>query len=277
MQAIKTELLQLLNRNDLMRSLFLVSRVTDPTFSEAGYIEKVLEMAAKIWNLSSHCKNDPILKAESINRVLFKESGILGKTDRYKQVIDDPQRYYLHPTLDKKASSPLSVTLIYSVLAMHVGLEHEIFAMPNYYILKVNDKVGPFYIDPFENGRFLTEEEFHRKFKTILQRNRMASTNLFEKIAPAQLVSRLLHQLKHIFILKGNAIEALRTVELLTAIFPESPELTRDRGILYCEMEYFSKAMEDLKFYLKARPKAEDVSEIKKLTSMLKGYREILN
>ena len=63
----------------------------------------------------------------------------------------------------------------------------------------------------------------------------------------------------------------------LSSLFPENPEFTRDRGILYCEMEYFSKAMDDLKHYLEVRPQAEDVHEIKKLTQMLKGYREILN
>jgi hypothetical protein len=42
-------------------------------------------------------------------------------------------------------------------------------------------------------------------------------------------------------------------------------------------MEYFTQAMKDLKSYLKARPTADDVNEIKKLTSMLKGYREIVN
>ena len=110
-----------------------------------------------------------------------------------------------------------------------------------------------------------------------MNRNRILSTNLFERISTQQIVARLIQQLKHIYILKGNAVEALRAVEMLTCIFPESPELTRDRGILYCEMEYFTKAMSDLKSYLKARPTADDVNEIKKLTTMLKGYREIVN
>ena len=136
---------------------------------------------------------------------------------------------------------------------------------------------GDFYVDPFEKGRFLNEEEFQRKFRTAMNRNRMLSTNLFEKVSAQQLVTRLVQQLKHVYILKSNAIEALRAVEMLTAIYPESPELTRDRGILYCEMEYFSKAMADLRFYLKKRPDADDVAEIKKLTKMLQGYREVMN
>jgi regulator of sirC expression with transglutaminase-like and TPR domain len=110
-----------------------------------------------------------------------------------------------------------------------------------------------------------------------MQRGKLLSTSLYEVVGPKQLVGRLLTQLKQSYLMKSRALEALRTVELLTAIYPNSPELTRDRGILYCEIEYFSHAVRDLKHYLKARPNASDVQEVKKLASMLKGCREILN
>jgi regulator of sirC expression with transglutaminase-like and TPR domain len=158
-----------------------------------------------------------------------------------------------------------------------LGIHYEVYALPQYYYLKIPDITGDFYLDPFDSGKLVKPEEFQKKFKSVLQKNRMISTNLFEKVTPQQLVGRLIQQIKHIFILKSDALLALRSVELLSALFPESPEITRDRGILYCEMEYFSKAMEDLRFYLKKRPNADDVQEIKKLTTMLKGYREVMN
>lgn len=277
MQAIKTELLELLRRNDLLRSALIVGKIQDANFSPDHYVEIVMELAAKIWNRSARAKQDPILRAEAINYTLFADFGLEPKSEKSKQVIDDPHRYYLHSVLSRKVGSPLTFSVLYSILAEQVGLSHEVIALPSYYLLKVNDVATTFYIDPYDGGKFLTEEEFQRKFRSAMQRNRMLSTSLFEKITSAQLVARLTQQLKHVYILKGNALEALRAVEMLTAIFPESPELTRDRGILYCEMEYFSRAMNDLRFYLQRRPNAEDVSEIKKLTSMLKGYREIMN
>jgi regulator of sirC expression with transglutaminase-like and TPR domain len=179
--------------------------------------------------------------------------------------------------LDRKHASPLSACIFYLIMAEQVGLECECVALPSYYLLKVRDVASEFYIDPFDGGRFLTSEEFQRKFRAAMSRSRVMQANLFEKIGVHQLVGRLAQQLKHIYILKGSALQALRAVELLTGLYPQSPELNRDRGILYCEMEYFSKAMEDLKLYLQQRPNAEDVSEIKKLTSMLRGYREIMN
>jgi regulator of sirC expression with transglutaminase-like and TPR domain len=277
MQAIKTELLELLRRNDLLRSTLLVGKIQDASFSIDPYVEKIMELAARVWHRSSRAVQDNILKAEAINHVLFTELAIEGKSERYKQVIDDPNRYYLHTVLESKVASPLSLAVLYAILAEQVGIQFEILALPSYYFLKVTDVATEFYIDPFEGGKFLNADEFQRKLRTALQRNRMISTNLYEKVSAQQLVTRLVQQLKHVYILKGTALEALRAVELLTALYPESPELTRDRGILYCEMEYFSKAMDDLRFYLKQRPNADDVAEIKKLTSMLKGYREIVN
>jgi regulator of sirC expression with transglutaminase-like and TPR domain len=277
MQAIKTELLELLRRDDLMRASLMVGRVQDTTFCEEMYVDRLMELAARVWHKSVSAKHDPVFKAENINYILFKDFGLQGKSDKYKQIIDDPNRYYLHKVLEKKIGSPLAYTIIYSIFAEQMGLDFEILALPSYYLLKVKDEGTEFYIDPFDSGKFLSHEEFHKKFRSAMQKNRMISANLFEKVTYTQLVARLVQQLKHIYILKGKAVEALRSVELLTGIFPQSPELTRDRGILYCEMEYFSRAMDDLKFYLKKRPQAEDVVEIKKLTTMLKGYREIMN
>lgn len=277
MQNIKTELLDLLHRNDLLRASLLAGKVLDPEFDSGPFVDKVMELAARIWHKSHPKRSDVILKAQSINGVLFEEQSFAGKSEKYKHVIDDPERYYIHRVLDKKAGCPLSMAILYCILADQIGLSYECYALPSYYLLKVKDITTEFYIDPFDRGRFLKPEEFHRKFKVGMERNRMLSTNLFEKVTPNQLVARLVQQLKHVYILKGDALTALRAVEMLSALFPQSPEITRDRGILYCEMEYFSKAIDDLRYYLQERPNAEDFSEIKKLTSMLKGYREIMN
>ncbi|NDC24310.1 MAG: hypothetical protein EBZ49_09305 [Proteobacteria bacterium] len=158
-----------------------------------------------------------------------------------------------------------------------MGLTYECLALPSYYLIRLQSGAADFYVDVFDGGKILSQEDFQKRFKSALHKSRMLSANLFEKVTTTQLVARLIQQLKHIYILKSQAVEALRAVELLTALFPENPELTRDRGILYCEMECFSKAVDDLKKYLEKRPQAEDVQEIKKLTQMLKGYREIVN
>lgn len=277
MKITKDELTLFLDRGDLLRAALTLGKIEDPRFRIDAMVDEVLALAARIWHISGGMHNDCVVMAQSINKVLFEEYEMQKSPERSKRVIDDPNRYYLHQVLKKKVGSPLTLAILYSILCEQVGVPHECIALPGHFLIRILDDVGDFYIDPFEQGKMLNAVEFQRKFRASVQRHRMMQANLFEKVGMEQLVSRLTYQLKHVYILKGKALEALQTVEILTRMHPDSPELTRDRGILYCEMEYFSKAMDDLKSYLKQRPQADDVADIKKLTSMLKGYREIMN
>ena len=277
MQTAKAALLDCLRNGKLLEASLLVGQVQDSAFSPSqplGLLERSIE-TARI--RCQGVKEDPLVTIEAINHVIFKVLGVEGKSEKYKQLIDDPNRYYLHLVLEKKVSSPLTLTVLYCIFAEGLGLSYECLALPSYYLIRVVSEGGDFYVDAFDNGKVLSQEEFQKKFRSALHKSRMLSANLFERVSSSQLVSRLVQQLKHIYILKSQAVEALRAVEILTSLFPTNPEFTRDRGILYCEMEYFSKAIDDLKQYLELRPNAEDVNEIKKLTQMLKGYREIVN
>ncbi len=277
MQTIKSELLELLRRHDLLKAALFVGKIQDANFSIDYHYEKIMELAAQVWHRCSSSKDDVVLKAKEITNALFHDFNMVGKSEKEKSTIDDPHRYYLHSVMDRKVGSPLALTILYSILADQVGLKYECLAMPTYYLIKITDVTGDIFIDPYDGGRFINPEEFQKKMRSAIHRSKLLSASLFERVNSQQLVARLVQQLKHIYILKSKAPEALRAVELLTGLFPRSPELARDRGILYCEIEYFSKAVEDLRFYLTQRPNASDVNEIKKLASMLKGCREIIN
>jgi len=277
MKTAKTALLNCLETNDFLEASLWIGQIQDSAFCVSQYLGQ-LEAAIEIARSRTASSNeDPIAIVEAINHVVFEVLKVEGKTEKYKQVIDDPQRYYLHQVLDKKVASPLSVAILFSVFAESLGLVYECLALPAHYLLRVPTAAGDLYVDMFDRGKLLNQDEFQKKFRSALHKNRMLSSSLFERLNPTQLIARVIQQLKHIYILKSQAAEALRAVEILASLYPENPEYKRDRGILYCEMEYFSKAMEDLRHYLKVRPQAEDVQEIKKLTQMLKGYREILN
>lgn len=277
MQTAKAALLNLIQENNLLEASLLVGQIQDSAFNTEPHTD-LLEHSIEMARVRTHkSKDDPLAAVDAINHVLFKVLRIEGKTEKYKQVIDDPNRYYLHSVLEKKISSPLSLAVLYCCFAEGLGLSYECLALPSYYLIRIQSEGEDFYVDAFDQGKLLSQEEFQKKFRSALHKSRMLSASLFEKVNTSQLVSRLVQQLKHIYILRSQAVEALRAVEILTCLFPDNPEFTRDRGILYCEMEYFSKAMEDLRHYLEVRPQAEDVQEIKKLTQMLKGYREILN
>src|ERR1044072_8609379 len=102
MEDVKTELARYLKRGDLMRAVLVLGKISDPAFDDTAYIEKILELSAKAWNRTTKTKKDVVMKLQSINTVLFKEFELRAKDERYKNVIDDPTRLFLHRVLKSK-------------------------------------------------------------------------------------------------------------------------------------------------------------------------------
>jgi regulator of sirC expression with transglutaminase-like and TPR domain len=59
-------------------------------------------------------------------------------------------------------------------------------------------------------------------------------------------------------------------VERILLLFPDAPMELRDRGLLYYQMGYKSKASQDLEIYLAMLPNAEDASVIRQLLEQLR-------
>jgi len=277
MEHLKSKLLEYLSRDDLLQATLLLGTIEKSSFCGDNYVEKVLSMASRIWDKGSLDSQDPLYLLEQINQVVFEQCGIQGRGERYKQIIDDPKQYYLHQVLDGHNGSSITLTVLFLTLMQQVGIRAESLSFPSVFLIRMPDLGKDTYVDAFDHGKIITQAEFQRRFRAGMTKYRLESGSIFEKVSNFQLVGRMIQHLKHVYILKGDALSALKAVEFLTALYPGSPELTRDRGILFCEMEYFSRAVVDLKTYLKKRPNAEDIAEIKKLASMLKGYRETIN
>jgi regulator of sirC expression with transglutaminase-like and TPR domain len=215
---------------------------------------------------------DPLVKAHWVSQALFGRLGLQVGTSRARQTVEDhPDRYFIDKVIEKRRGSPLSLAILYLCVAQKISFSCECVALSGRFLVRFKDQDSEHVVDPFEGGRVLTHTELQRRFKHALQTSPLVCSSVFERLSFRHIAGRLIQQIKQLYMLQGNAVCALRAVELLAVLFPGLPEHARDRGILYCEIECFSKAATDLNHYLRLRPEADDVREIKKLTSMLKG------
>ena len=262
---------------NLSRMWLLLGRIEVPNLSLQFYQKKILEIIFEVNSIDQKKLKDPIKAIYFLNDLLFKKHHFVGRSEHFKNKIDEPRRFFLHYLLDTKEGNPLTMAVLYYLMAERIGLTCELIGVPNYYFIKVRDVTGSIYIDPFEYGMILNEDGFAKRFQQIMKKNMILTSHLYEKLTFVQIITRLIQQLKQSYLLIGNTICALYSIEVLSMLFPKSPEISRDRGILYFEVEYFSHAIKDLKYYLKHRPNAEDASQIRQLTSMLRGYSEVVN
>ncbi|MBA2679081.1 MAG: tetratricopeptide repeat protein, partial [Ktedonobacteraceae bacterium] len=87
------------------------------------------------------------------------------------------------------------------------------------------------------------------------------------------MLTRMLNNLKHIYVEKEDYEHALAVCDLIILLLPQAASERRDRGLMHLQLKCYGRALHDLKAYLELAPEAEDREEIR---AHLKTIREAL-
>jgi regulator of sirC expression with transglutaminase-like and TPR domain len=94
-------------------------------------------------------------KCRVLNRVLFHEWGFHGNVENYT----DPRNSFIDQVLARRTGIPLSLSIVYLLVAERLGLELEPVGLPGHFIVGCFTDEVPFFIDPFDRGIFRDAEE----------------------------------------------------------------------------------------------------------------------
>lgn len=254
-------------------SLRLAKCVEYPNLIVDNYLLRIDEMAAEIGSRLGCDTSDPNSLIDSINNNLFVEQGFHGNAADYY----DPRNSFLNDVMDRKTGIPITLSTLYIELASRVGLKLNGVGVPGHFIVKYSGPGDEILIDPFNKGKVLSEINC----QDIL--NRMYGGGVRfrrEMLAPStnkQILSRMLNNLKGIYVDSKNHQKALSVVELILELNPDSVSEVRDRGLLYYELECFSQALHGLETYLNLSPDAPDHDVITNIVSRLRDVVKLIN
>lgn len=96
-----------------------------------------------------------------INRVLFHEWGFHGNVENYT----DPLNSFLDQVLTRRTGIPLSLSVVYLLVAGRLGLELEPVGLPGHFIVGCFTDDLPFFVDPFDRGVFRDPEEIFESMR----------------------------------------------------------------------------------------------------------------
>lgn len=105
------------------------------------------ELIAEPASVREHCR--------VINRVLYHEAGFRGNTEHY----GDPLNSFLPAVLARRKGIPISLGVVYLLVARRLGVELEPVGMPGHFLVGCFTEPEPFYIDAFEQGAFRSAPE----------------------------------------------------------------------------------------------------------------------
>lgn len=254
------------NYNLIEKCLKLAQIIEYPELNVSKYIEKINEMGNSLKIKIGEVKN-PTYLISILNEYLFDELGFHGAEEDYY----DPVNSFLNVVLDKKIGIPITLSILYSEVAKHIGLDLRIVGFPGHVIVKYKKEM---ILDPFYRGRLLTIEDLEK----ILNRNFGGDVEFvpeyLNEATTEQLLTRLLRNLKNAYTQSYAYDNAMKCTDMILGMQPESPEEIRDKGILEERLLRYDKALPLLNKYLELEPEADDADFILEL---IKSVREKSN
>jgi regulator of sirC expression with transglutaminase-like and TPR domain len=251
---------------DLAQAALLIAKEEYPDLNIAYYMEKLDYLAQQVLgalglsdaDISHQPPREQAL--EAMNRVLFDQEHFHGNTEDYY----NPCNSFLNDVLERHTGIPISLSLLYMEVGRRVGVQIDGIGLPWQFVVRCNLPGAVIYIDPFEGGRLLSEQECRERVTRVLKGKISFDPLWLEPVSRKQLLVRLLSNLKHIYFRKGDYVRALSTCDRILLLIPDSPIERRDRGAIHLQLKQYARAVRDLMVYVELAPHASDISKVKR-------------
>lgn len=211
-----------------------------------------------------------------LNGFLFEEQGFHGNRDDYS----DPRNSYLNEVLDRRLGIPISLSVIYLEIGWRLGLDFSGVGFPGHFLVKCPVNGGELVLDPFHGGislgvRELTEIGTHLLGAERFQRESLSG--LITAVGRREILLRMLRNLKHIYLGRGDNEQALKVLNRMLTVAPLSVADLRDRAGVYDALDAMRAALDDYKRYLQLDPGGDDAHVVRARVVELSSQVQRLN
>jgi len=154
---------------ELETGALLLSRVVNPGLDVTAVCAQLDAFAARTRKLTP--RNATLrTQCRILNRVLFEEYGFAGNSDHFA----DPRNSLIDQVLERRLGIPISLSLVYLLVAQRAGLELEPVGVPGHFLIGGYEPEGPFFVDAFNNGMFLTPEDVFERIRALNHKPQLA-------------------------------------------------------------------------------------------------------
>lgn len=181
---------------ELETGALLLARTVNPALDVGRCCEQLDAIAARCTELIAEPASARE-KCRIINRVLFHEWGFRGNVEHYT----DPQNSFLDRVLTRRIGLPISLSIVYLLVAERLGLPLEPVGLPGHFLVGCFDADTPFYVDPFDRGLFRDPDEV---IAFILAQGHAPQPSDLMPTAVREVLSRCCRNLVHHYTVSGD-------------------------------------------------------------------------
>jgi regulator of sirC expression with transglutaminase-like and TPR domain len=264
----------------LAEAALLVACEEYPELPIDAYLARIEQMAE---SARAPVGRAPSLLAgvRALNRYLFEEEGFHGNNEDYY----DPRNSFLNDVLDRRLGIPVTLSAIYMEVGGRCGLDVEGVSLPGHFIVRVRRAGGPVevpageeqLVDPFHSGALLSLRECQARLDRIFSGRMKLDAGMLAPCDGRAVLARMLRNLKVIYVKAQDYERALKALDLLVDLEPDSPEERRDRGLVYAALDCYGLAASDLEAALAMAPAGPEADRLRLRAAELRHKQARVN
>ncbi len=224
-------------------------------------IDSMGQEVAQLAKKSLSTPRRPTQIIDKINDYLFNAQKFRANTDDYY----NPLNSYLNIVVERRTGIPITFAILYLRIARALSFRMLPVNFPGHFLVKhvLEDNSGEIIVDPFNGGRIMDDYSLKALLDQTYPRQNIPLTHaLAEKATPAQVIIRMLNNLKGSYYeAQDNGRYGIAN-EMVLAIDQYNPDAIRDKGVMLLKNGDAPGALKVLNSYLEINPEAEDADDI---------------
>jgi len=211
---------------DLVVAALELARDADPDLSFQSTLDWIQQRADQLTLSIASCADERAM-LEQLVQCLSGEFGLRGDEECYGQ----PESSFLPRVIETRRGLPITLSLLYCAVAERLGIALEMAPAPQHVVCRLKTDQAILYVDPFTEGRILSEAECLAWLSLRTQVAPEALLPTLKPAAPRVVIERMLLNLKNLYLKQTNWTALWSVQYRLTALNPTSVEACRDLGI----------------------------------------------
>lgn len=253
---------------DLLDGAFAVARIVHPTLDPAPYRDQIDRWAVRLLGLVEG-RPYPMQRVRALRQVLFEDVGLAGNRHDYY----DPRNSCLNDVIDRRVGIPISLAVLTIAVAGAAGIALEGVGFPGHFLVRyVGDDESFILLDPFFGSEILIEADCRERLRATYGPHVDLEPRYMQPVSERQMVTRMLLNLKNIYLRRRDYPLALAVVDRLLLVDPIRHAERRDRGMLLLGLQRFQEAIDSFEGYLTAVPAATDAEGVRRLIDDVRAY-----
>ena len=251
---------------NLAKAALLVAKEEYPQLPIDLYLARLDQVAEEVKDRLAE-ENAPLVVLQEVLETLYTRRGFEGNREAYH----DPRNSFVNDVLDRGVGIPLTLGIVLLEVGWRLDLPLEGVNFPGHFLVRYRGDAVMLLVDPFDGGKMRFQDQAQELLDRAYGGMVRLQDSFLRTASKREMLTRLLTNLKSVYVKVGDHERALGAVERLLMITPMAPAESRSRGVLLARLGRQEEAAEQLEAYLRVAPTATDVPRVVEMIRTLRA------